>query len=350
MKNINIGGFALDEGRAFIIAELSANHGGSLEIALKTLEAAKKAGADAVKLQTYTADTLTINCVRPEFTISNGSIWDGKTYYDLYTSAYTPWKWQPVLKEAADKMGLVLFSSPFDRTAVDFLEKMNVPAYKIASFEITDIPLIKYAASRGKPMLISTGIAEKADIEEAVAACRESGCDDIVLLKCTSSYPAPVEEANLRTIPDMARTFGVSAGLSDHTTDNAVAVAAAVLGASVIEKHFILDKSINSPDASFSAAPDDFAAMVKAVRMAEAALGSVRYDLTPASARGRAFARSLYAVSDIEKGKIIEYTDIRSIRPSGGMHPRYLESVVGRKAARDISRGEPVSRDMLEDG
>lgn len=349
MKNINIGGFILDKGRTFIIAELSANHGGSLEIAIKTIEAAKKAGADAVKLQTYTADTLTINCSRPEFTISNGSLWDGQTFYDLYSSAYTPWEWQPILKKAADEMGLMLFSTPFDKTAVDFLEKMDVPAYKIASFEITDIPLIKYVASKGKPMLISTGVAEKADIEEAVTACRASGCNDIVLLKCTSAYPAPVNEANLRTIPNMTKTFNVSAGLSDHTTDNAVAVAAAVLGASVIEKHFILDKGVNSPDASFSATPAEFADMVKAVRTAESALGSVCYDLTPASAKGRAFSRSLYAVSDIKKGEIIKYTDIRSVRPSGGMHPRFLENIIGKKAVRDILRGEPMRSDMFED-
>lgn len=349
MTNIKIGDFEIKKGRAMLIAELSANHGGSFDIALKTLEAAKEAGADAVKLQTYTADTLTIKCSRSEFTLSNGSIWDGSTYYDLYSSAYTPWHWQPKLKEAADKMGLILFSSPFDFTAVDFLEKMDVPAYKIASFEIVDIPLIKYTASKGKPIIISTGIAEDKDVKKAVDACHAVGNHQIILLKCTSSYPAPLNEANLKAIPYLEKTFGVPSGLSDHTEGNIAAVASVVLGGVIIEKHFILNKNISSADASFSVTPQEFKNMVEAVRMAESALGENCLTLTASQKRGRAFARSLYAVEAIKKGEAFTEKNIRSIRPSGGLHPEYYEKILGKKAVKDIERGEPLKLSMFED-
>ena len=330
----------------FIIAELSANHGKKLKTAIDSIVAAKRAGADAIKLQTYTADTLTIDCKNKYFTINNG-LWKGKTLYELYKEAYTPWEWHEELFRIAKEEGLICFSTPFDKTAVDFLEQFDPPAYKIASFEIQDIPLIEYTASKGRPMIISTGIAELDDIELALEACRAKGINDITLLKCTSSYPAPIEEANLLTIPDMKSRFNVEVGLSDHTMGILAPVVAVSLGAKVIEKHFILDKSIGGPDASFSLDENEFEEMVKAVRQAERALGSVNYDLTEKAKDNRKFARSLFVVKDVKKGEKFTEANVRSIRPGYGMHPKYLSSILGKKVKIDLKKGLPLIFDNI---
>ena len=336
-----IGTQNLDE-KCLVIAELSANHGQKIEIAVETIKAAKRAGADAIKLQTYTADTLTIDCDNQYFTdVLKGSIWEGRTLYDLYKEAYTPWQWHQKLFRVAREEGLICFSTPFDVTAVDFLEQFNPPAYKIASFEIQDIPLIEYTASKGRPMIMSTGIAGLEDIELAVKTCRDVGNHDITLLKCTSSYPAPIEEANLATIPDLKERFQVEAGLSDHTLGIVAPVAAVALGARVIEKHFILDKSIGGPDASFSLDEKEFSEMVKAVRQAEMAVGQVNYELTEKAKASLKFSRSLFVVEDIKKGEVFNHENIRSIRPGHGAHPKYLKDILGKKATRDYKRGEP---------
>jgi len=340
---MKIANFDFDSPNVFIIAELSANHNGSLETALETIKAAKRTGADAIKLQTYTADTLTIDCDKDDFIIKSGSIWDGQTYYKLYESAYTPWEWHQALFEEAKKQGLICFSSPFDKTAVDFLENLNVPAYKIASFEITDIPLIEYVASKGKPVILSTGIATKEDIELALDACRRMGNNDIALLKCTSSYPAPIEEANMVMVKDFAERFGVIAGLSDHTMGATVPIVATCFGAKIIEKHFILDRSIGGPDASFSMTEFEFGEMVKAVREAEKAIGVVDYNLTDKQTKGRVFSRSLYVVKDINAGEIISDENVRSIRPGYGLHPKYYQTALGKKAARALFRGDRLT-------
>jgi pseudaminic acid synthase len=334
----------------FIIAELSANHNGSLQTALDTIKAAKRAGADAIKLQTYTADTMTINCNKKDFVINNGSIWDGRKYYELYQEAYTPWEWHADLFKTAKEEGLICFSTPFDKTAVDFLESLDNPIYKIASFEITDIPLIEYAASKMKPMIISTGIAAEEDIALAVETCRKAGNNDITLLKCTSSYPAPIEDANLIMIPDLAKRFGVKAGLSDHTMGSVSPIIAAVLGAKVIEKHFIIDRSIGGPDASFSMNEHEFSEMVKAVRDAEKAIGTVDYSLNEKIIKNRVFARSLYVVRDIKKGEVFTEENVRSIRPGNGMHPKHLKDIIGKKAAYDIEMGEAFKAEFIETG
>lgn len=332
----------------FIVAELSANHLQKFDLAVKTVKAAKEAGADAIKLQTYTPDTITIDSNNKYFQIKQGTLWDGQTLYQLYQKAYTPWEWQPKLKDLAEHIGLIFFSSPFDKTAVDFLEEMQVPAYKVASFEITDLPLIEYIASKGKPVIISTGIATLRDIEEAVSACRRIGNDRIALLKCTSAYPAPAEEANLRTIPDLAERFKVVAGLSDHTTGIAVAVAAVALGAKIIEKHFILDRSFDGPDAPFSLQPEELKEMVKAVRGVEKALGKVNYELTDNMKKSRDFARSLFVVKDMKTGEVFAEENVRSIRPGFGLPPKHLKDVLGKKASQDIERGTPLSWDLIE--
>ena len=292
--------------KVMIVAELSANHAGSLQVAIDTIKAAKRAGADAIKLQTYTADTLTLDCNLPDFTINNGSLWDGRTYYDLYKEAYTPWKWHAELFRIAKEEGLIIFSTPFDKTAVDFLETLDNPIYKIASFEITDIPLIEYAASKMKPMVISTGIAQIDDIELAVETCRRVGNNDVTLLKCTSSYPAPIEEANLCMIKEMAERFGVKTGLSDHTIGSIAPIVAITQGATMIEKHFILDHSIGGPDAAFSMDEKEFAQMVKDVRMAESSLGTISYNLTQKQQDNRCFARSLYVAEDIKQERRLQ--------------------------------------------
>ncbi len=325
----------------FIIAELSANHFQNFDIAVKTIKAMKESGADAVKFQTYTPDTMTIDSDNECFHIK-GTIWDGKTLYQLYQEAYTPWKWQPKLKKIAEELGLICFSSPFDKTAVDFLEKMNVPAYKIASFEMTDISLIEYVASKGKPIIISTGISTLADIEEAVNACRKMGNDQIVLLKCTSSYPTPLDEVNLRTIPNMIDTFNIIVGLSDHTLSTSIPVAAAALGAKIVEKHFILDRNLGGPDAAFSMEPSEFKLMVNAIRDVEKALGKIDY-----SEKSKDFARSLFVVEDIKAGKLFTEKNIKSIRPGFGLHPRHLKEILGRKATIDIKRGTPLNWKLL---
>ena len=323
----------------YIIAELSANHNGSLEIAVETIKAAKRSGADAIKIQTYTADTITINSTKPDFIIQ-GTIWAGRNLYELYQQAYTPWEWHETLFKVAHEEGLECFSSPFDKTAVDFLEKLNCPIYKIASFEITDIPLIEYAASKGKPIIISTGIATMEDIELAVDTCRRVGNNQITLLKCTSSYPAPVEEANMVMIPELAHRFNVLSGLSDHTMGSTVPIVATVLGAKVIEKHFILDRSIGGPDSSFSMNEQDFTQMVNSIREAEKAMGVVDYQLTAKQLEGRRFCRSVYVVKDIKKGCVITEEHVRSIRPGFGGHPKDLNNIIGRKAEKSYSTGD----------
>ena len=332
-----------DGNATFIIAELSANHGGSLETALKTVRAAKEAGADAIKIQTYTADTITIDCDNEYFQIRQGTIWDGTTLYKLYSQAYTPWEWHQAIRDEAVAKGLIFFSTPFDPSAVDFLEGLKVPIYKIASFEISDIPLIEYVASKGKPMIISTGVATLAEIEEAVTACHRMGNREVTLLKCTSSYPAPVERANLLTIPDMAKRFGVRVGLSDHCMGSVVAMGAVALGASVIEKHFILDRSLGGPDASFSMNPGEFAAMVKDIRSLELALGSVIYDLDEAAKLSAHFKRSLFITEDIRKGEAFTERNIRSVRPGDGLVPARIKDVLGKRAVRDLQKGTPLS-------
>ena len=334
------------DSKVFIIAELSANHNGSLDVAIETIKAAKRAGADCIKLQTYTADTLTIDCDKEDFIIK-GTIWEGRNYYSLYQEAYTPWEWHKKLFEVAAAEGLVCFSSPFDKTAVDFLEGLNTPAYKIASFEITDIPLVEYVASKGKPIIISTGIATIEDIELALDACKRMGNNDIALLKCTSSYPAPIEEANMCMVKDLAERYDVISGLSDHTIGSTVPVVATCFGAKIIEKHFILDRSIGGPDASFSMDEAEFTTMVKAVREAEKAIGVVDYNLTGKQVRGRDFCRSLYVVEDIKKGEVITEKNVRSIRPGFGMHPKYFKQLSGSKFTQDVERGTALKMDFF---
>ena len=331
----------------YIVAEISANHRQLFDEATKLVRLAREAGADAVKLQTYTPDTLTIKCEEPEFQIGSGTLWEGKTLYDLYSEAYTPWEWQPKLKEVADDLGIDLFSTPFDKTAVDFLEEMGVPAYKVASFEIVDISLVEYIASKGKPVIISTGMATLAEIEEAVQAAQSAGASQIALLKCTSAYPAPADEINLRTIPHLAKAINLPVGLSDHTLSTAVPVAAAALGACIIEKHFTLSRSIPSPDSAFSLEPGEFKAMVEAIRTTEKALGEVRYEIGRQEAKSLIFRRSLFAVKDIRVGEELTEENVRSIRPGHGMHPRHLRDILGRRAAQDIQRGTPLDWKLI---
>ncbi len=340
--------FRLLRNRVFIVAEVSANHRQDINLAKDTIYAIKESGADAVKLQTYTPDTMTINSNNDDFIIKQGTLWDGKTFYELYKEAYTPWEWHYELKELAEKLGLIFFSTPFDKSAVDFLEKLDVPAYKVASPEILDIPLIEYIASKGKPVIISTGIATLGDIEEAVNACKRMGNDQIILLKCVSAYPTPLEEVNLKTIPNMAETFGCIVGISDHTLGISVPIAAVALGARLIEKHFILSKDIDSPDKEFSLTPGEFKEMVKAVREVEKALGKVSYELTDGMKKSREFARSLYVVRDMKKGEVFTEQNVRSIRPGYGLHPKYLKDVLGRKAKKDIKKGTPLSWELID--
>lgn len=322
-----------------IVAEMSANHNGSLAIAIDTVCAAKRAGADAIKLQTYTADTLTLNCAQKDFVINNGSIWDGQTFYSLYQQAYTPWEWHEEIFRVAKEEGLLCFSTPFDKTAVDFLELLNNPIYKIASFEITDIPLIEYAAKKMKPIVISTGIATEEDIQLAVETCYAVGNYDITLLKCTSSYPAPIEEANLCMINDLAERYKVKSGLSDHTIGSVSAIVAVTQGAKMIEKHFIIDRNIGGPDASFSMNEREFAQMVKDIRMAEAAIGSVSYELTDKMRSGRDFCRSLYVSEDMKAGEIITEQNVRSVRPGFGLHPKHLKDILGKRVNQNLEKG-----------
>lgn len=345
---MKFGKFDLKSGATFIIAELSANHNGSLDTALETITAMKASGADAIKLQTYTPDTITLDCDSDLFTISQGTQWDKRKFYDLYAEAMTPWEWHKILFDHAKSLGMEAFSSPFDSSAVDFLAALDVPAYKIASFEITDTPLIEYTAAKGKPIIISTGIATLEDIQEALEACRRVGNDQITLLKCTSAYPAPLEEMNLLTIPDMIHRFGVTVGLSDHTMSLAAPVAAVALGARVIEKHFILDRKMGGADSSFSLEPHEFKAMVDAVRDTEKLLGRVTYELSAKSLKSREFSRSLFVAEDIKIGEILTKTNIRSVRPGFGLPPKYLPTIIGKKATRPLSKGEPLAWEDME--
>jgi len=345
---MQIGNFTIDDkSPVFIIAELSANHNGSLDNALATIKAAKRAGADCIKLQTYTADTITLDSDKEDFVIK-GTIWDGKKLHTLYQEAYTPWEWHEQIYRVAKEEGLICFSSPFDKTAVDLLESLNSPAYKIASFEITDIPLIEYVASKGKPVIISTGIARQEDIELALDACHRMGNYDVALLKCTSSYPAPIEEANMCMVKDLAARYNVISGLSDHTMGSTVPVVATVFGAKIIEKHFIIDRAIGGPDASFSMNEEEFTAMVKAVREAEKASGDVDYNLTEKQAKGRDFSRSLYIAEDIMAGELFTEKNLRSVRPGFGLHPKYYNQLLGKKAKTHLEKGTPMQLDFAE--
>lgn len=348
-KEIRIGRHLISEDSpTFIVAEMSANHNMDYGRAVAIMEAAKEAGADAIKIQTYTADTITLDCGDPCFQITQGTLWDGTTLYGLYQSAYTPWEWQPKLKEAAEEMGLEFFSSPFDPSSVDFLEKMGVPAYKVASFEITDIPLLKKIARLGKPVILSTGIARLADIELAVRTCKEAGNEKVILLKCTSSYPAPYEDLNLRTIPSMRDTFDCLTGLSDHSMGGAIAGAAVVLGARMVEKHLTLRRSDGGPDAAFSMEPEEFKDMVADIRRTELALGRVTYELTPKQAREREHSRSLFVAADMKAGEAFTPQNLRSVRPADGLHTMYYEELLGKKIKRDAKLGTPMSWDLVD--
>lgn len=343
-KEIKIGRHIISgNSPAYIVAEMSANHNMDYERALKIIDAAKEAGADAVKIQTYTADTITLDCDNPYFQIHQGTLWDGTTMHKLYHSAHTPWEWQADLKKYAEGKGLDLFSSPFDLTAVDFLEEMQMPAYKVASFEINDIPFIRKIAGTGKPVMISTGIAHLEDIDLAVRTCLEEGNDQIILLKCTSAYPSLYEDMNIRTIPNMAQTFDCIGGLSDHSMGYAVAVAAVALGAKVVEKHLTLQRADGGPDSAFSMEAHEFKAMCEQIRIVEKALGKVTYDLSPMQVNERDFGRSLFVVQDIRAGESFTPENVRSIRPSFGMHTKHYEEILGKKASCDIAKGTPLS-------
>lgn len=343
---MKIGNFDLEKDGVYIVAELSANHNGSLENALKTIQAAKESGANAVKLQTYTPDTITLKCNKKDFLIDGGTIWDGMTLYDLYEWAHTPWEWHEKLFNYAKEIGIDIFSTPFDKTAVDLLCKFDPPAYKIASFEITDHELIRYTALKGKPVIISTGIATFEEINDAVNICKNEGNNNIILLKCTSSYPAPLEKANLITITDMAKSFNCTVGFSDHTLGTTAPIAAVALGAKLIEKHFILDKAIPSPDVKFSLEPKEFEEMVKEVRKCEKLLGKVEYEDKNNSSRR--FARSIYAVKEIKKGEKFTLDNIKSIRPGYGLHPKYLKDILFIEANKDYFPGDPIIIDGWE--
>ena len=340
---MKIGNFDLLKDGTYIIAELSANHGGKIEIAKETITAAKECGANAIKLQTYTADTITLNCDKEDFIIKGGTLWDDKKLYDLYNEAYLPWEWHEEIFSYAREIGIDIFSSPFDKTAVDFLDKFNPSAYKIASFEITDYELIRYTASKMKPIIISTGIATIDEIQDAVDICKKVGNHNIILLKCTSSYPAPLEDANLKTIPNLAQTFGVISGFSDHTLGSTAPIVAVTLGAKVIEKHFILDKSIGGADAEFSMDKQEFSDMVKAIRDTEKLIGKVDYSMTEKKQKSRQFSRSLYVAKDIKKGELFTEENIRSVRPGYGKHPKYLDEVLGEKAKKEYSFGNRLN-------
>lgn len=326
----------------YILAEMSANHNHDFDQAVRVVRAAKEAGADAVKLQTYTPDTITLDCSSDCFRIGKGSLWEGRNLHELYREAYTPWEWQPKLKKVADDLDLPLFSTPFDGSSVEFLEAMQVPAYKIASFELVDIPLIQTIARTGKPLIMSTGMATLEEIHDAVAAVQAVGNSQLALLKCTSAYPAPPEEMNLNTIPDMASRFGMPAGLSDHTLGIAVPVAAVAVGACIIEKHLTISRGTPGPDSAFSLEPHEFKQMVEAIRTVERALGRVNYDLTKGEVASRVFRRSLFVVEDINAGERFTEKNVRSIRPGHGLPPKYLPEVLLRRAARNLKRGVPL--------
>lgn len=349
MKTIRIGRREVGDARpTLIVAELSANHNQSYEQAVRIIHAAKDAGADAIKLQTYTADTITLQSNKEYFLVRGGTIWDGRNLHELYQEAYTPWEWQPRLKTVAEDLGMDLFSTPFDASAVEFLEQMNVPAYKVASFELVDLPLIETMAKTGKPLIMSTGMATEEEIDEAVRTARSAGATEIVLLKCTSAYPASADEMNLRAIPELARRFDVPAGLSDHTMGIEAPVVAVALGACVIEKHITLSRSEPGPDSAFSLEPQEFKAMVNAVRTAERSLGEAKLGCSERELSSKVYRRSLFVVTDMKRGQEFTAENVRSIRPADGLHPRHLAEVMGRHAACDIERGTPLHWDLVE--
>lgn len=348
-KKIKIGNRIISEtSPVFIVAELSANHNQDYGRAVEIIHAAKEAGADAVKLQTYTADTITIDCDAPCFQIKEGTIWDGTTLYKLYQQAYTPWEWQPKLKEEANKLGMECFSSPFDFTSVDFLEEMEVPAYKIASYEINDIPLIRKIAKLHKPLIFATGIAYPEDIERALLVCREEGNEDVILLKCVSSYPTPYEAVNLNVIPTLAQTYDCLVGISDHTMGTIVSAGSIPLGVKMVEKHFTLSRADGGPDSAFSMEPEEFAQMVKDIRIMEKALGSSEYQLTATQKLEHNGSRSLFVVKDIAAGEALTPENIRSIRPGAGLHTMYYEEILGKKAKMALKKGTPLKWELIE--
>ena len=350
-KEIRIGRHVITkDSPTFIVAEMSANHNMDFGRAVAILQAAKDAGADAVKIQTYTADTITLDSDAPCFQITQGTLWDGITLHKLYQTAYTPWEWQGKLKEAAEDMGLEFFSSPFDFSSVDFLEELHVPAYKVASFEITDIPLIRKIAGLGKPVIMATGVARLSDIELAMRTCREAGNEDVILLKCTSAYPTPYRDVNLRTIPSMGETFDCITGLSDHTMGGAVAGAAVALGAKMVEKHLTFRRADGGPDSAFSMEPEEFKEMVDQIRIIEQSLGRVTYDLTPGQTREREHSRSLFIAQDMKAGELFTPENVRSIRPANGLHTMYYEELLGKRAAADVKKGTPMSWDLVDFG
>lgn len=347
MPNIEIAGRLIGVAHSpYVIAELSANHNGKLETALRIIEEAKKAGADAIKLQTYKPDTITLASDGEDFKIQGG-LWDGRTLYDLYQEAHMPWEWHSLMFEHAKNLGITIFSSPFDKTAIDLLEDLNAPAYKIASFEAIDLPLIKYAASTGKPMIISTGMADAEEIQEAIDAARAGGCKELAILHCVSGYPAPVEDYNLRTITDMIQRFGLVTGLSDHTLDNTTAITSVALGASIIEKHFTLDRNGGGPDDSFSLEPEDLKALCQGAKTAWHALGRVDYGRKSSEQANVQFRRSLYFVNDLKVGDRVTLDDVRSVRPGFGLAPKHLEAVIGKKVTREIRAATPVDWDSI---
>lgn len=348
-KEIMIGNRRISEDApTFVIAEMSANHLMDFDRAVAIMQAAKDAGADAIKIQTYTPDTITLDCDDPCFQITQGTIWDGTTLHKLYETAYTPWEWQPRLKKIAEEMGLIFFSSPFDLTSIDFLKEMDVPVYKVASFEINDIPFIRKIARTGKPIIMSTGIAYLADIELALRTCKEEGNENVILLKCTSAYPAPYEDINLKTIPSMKEVFDCVVGLSDHTMGCAVAGAGVALGAKVVEKHLTLRRADGGADAAFSMEPEEFKEMVDHIRMIEKAVGKVTYDLTPKQKKSREHSRSLFVAKDMKAGDVFTPENLRSVRPSCGLHTKYYEELLGKRITRDAKLGTPMSWDLVD--
>lgn len=348
-KEIKIGDRIIGEDTpAFIIAEMSANHLMDYDRAVAVMKAAKEAGADAIKIQTYKPDTITLDCDAPDFQITQGTIWDGTTLHKLYEEAYTPWEWQPKLQKEAQDMGLIFFSSPFDLTSVDFLEEMDIPVYKIASFEINDIPMIRKIAKLGKPIIFSTGIAHMADIELALKTCKEEGNENVILLKCTSSYPCPYEDMNLRTITNMKDTFDCVVGVSDHSMGSAAAGAAVALGARVVEKHLTLSRADGGADSAFSMEPQEFKEMVDNIRIIEKALGKVTYELTEKQAREREHSRSLYVAKDMKAGEVFTPENVKSVRPAFGLHTKHYEEILGRKVTKDVSMGTPMSWNLVE--
>ena len=348
-KEIRIGNRIISENSpTFFIAEMSGNHNMDVERAVAIVRAAKEAGADAIKLQTYTADTITLNCDDPCFRLEQDALWDGMILHKLYQEAYTPWEWQPKLKKIADELGIILFSSPFDLTSVDFLEELDVPAYKVASSEINDIPLLTKIAKTGKPIIISTGIAYMEDIERALRTCKEAGNENVILLKCSTAYPAPYEEINLKTIPNMAETFDCIAGLSDHTMGSAVAGAGVAVGAKVIEKHLTLRRSDGGVDSAFSMEPEEFKEMVDNVRIIEKALGKVTYELTEKQEKSRKYSRSLFVAQDMKAGDVFTPENLRSVRPGCGLHTKYYEELLGKRISKDAKLGTPMSWDLVD--